>query len=349
MNIAIDGIIFSLQRHGGISVYFRELLAHIGSAGLAAELTLETPLMQHQPIASAPLRLQQRPARRMERYRHCRLSSMPDVFHSSYYRQPALAKTPTVVTVHDFNYERFMHGPRLWVHVAQKHAAIRAGQALICISQATRDELDHWVGVRPDQQVHVIHNGVSPTFRPIEVNGQRPPFLLFVGMRGGYKNFALVVAAMRGLPDFDLLCVGGGALKAAEVAQAPQDVRRRIRHAGQVDDETLNRLYNEAVCLIYPSRQEGFGIPVVEAMRAGCPVICVDCKAVLEVGGTALSIVGENEPAAMAHAVLALVEPGHRRAVIERGYRQSAGFSWAASHARTLDVYRTVADIGRLA
>jgi mannosyltransferase len=87
------------------------------------------------------------------------------------------------------------------------------------------------------------------------------------------------------LPDFELHCVGGGPLQPSELAGIPDSVIRRVRHVGFVDDETLNELYNQAVCLLYPSSYEGFGIPVVEAMRAGCPVVSVACKAVMEVGG----------------------------------------------------------------
>jgi mannosyltransferase len=108
-----------------------------------------------------------------------------------------------------------------------------------------------------------------------------------------------------------------------------------------VDDATLNQLYNHAICLVYPSSYEGFGIPVAEAMRAGCPVVSVACKAVMEVGGDALTIAEELDPKAMADAILKTVSSG-RSDLIERGLSVAAAYSWEKTHARTLAVYRSL-------
>lgn len=339
MSISIDGIIFSLQRHGGISVYFRELLKHLATRQEAVDLTLELPLIQSAPDSNATTL--QREARRLERYRRARVSERASVFHSSYYRRPERKDLPTVVTVHDFIYERFRSGPARWVHVAQKHAAIRSAQAVICISESTRQDMLEWVGETPGQQVHVIHNGVSPDFRPLE-SGSRDaggrPFALFVGERGGYKNFALALQALQLAPDLELHCVGGGAIRPEELAGIAAATAARVRHLGYVTDEALNASYNQAVCLLYPSRYEGFGIPVVEAMRAGCPVVCIDCAAILEIGGDAL-LVADPEPRALADAVLRLAEPDARSAVSMRGRIVAQRYDWAQTHQRTLDVY----------
>jgi mannosyltransferase len=263
------------------------------------------------------------------------------VFHSSYYRRPDARGVPTVVTVHDFIYERFSRGPRRWVHTWQKHAAIRAAHAIICVSNATRDDLLTYVGVGRGQSVHVIPNGVSACFRPIGSAPPVRPFVLFVGARGGYKNFGLAVRALAWLPDVELHCVGGGGLRPDELRGVPEPLARRVRHLGQVDDETLNRLYNQAVCLVYPSRYEGFGIPVAEAMRAGCPVASVACKAVLEVGGDALAVAEAAEPDALA-AAIARTMSAERAVLVERGLARGRRYSWDTTHAATLDVYRSL-------
>ncbi len=205
----------------------------------------------------------------------------------------------TVVTVHDFVYERYMNGPKKWVHVIQKNAAIRAAQAIICVSESTKQDLLHFVGINPDQSIHVIYNGVSDIFQPLDIVLSNSPFILFVGQRGGYKNFNRLLDAMPYLPDYELHCVGGGAFRSDELKGISETVVRRVRHLGFVTDEVLNVLYNRAVCLAYPSSYEGFGIPVIEAMKAGCPVVSVDCKAVLEVGRDALSVVCDDAPRGM--------------------------------------------------
>jgi mannosyltransferase len=341
MSISIDGIIFSLQRHGGISVYFRELLRFLAARDVQTELTLEKPLEQSDfPTVSS---IVMREARRLERFRAARISDAARVFHSSYYRQPARRKVPTVVTVHDFIYERVRRGPARWSHVAQKHAAIRAAQAVICISEATRQEMLHWVGEVPGQRVHVIHHGVSPNFHRLPDGGAErggAPFALFIGPRKLYKNFQLALRALALLPDIELHCVGGGPIDASELSAVPTAVARRVRHLGYVDDATLNERYNRATCLLYPSSLEGFGIPVIEAMRAGCPVVCIDCAAVLEIGGDALAVAQAAEPEALAAAVRRTLDPTERALLSQAGLRVAQRYDWTQTHERTLAVYR---------
>jgi mannosyltransferase len=340
--VYIDGIIFSLQARGGISTYFRELLAHLSAQQQAFTLGLETPL---QAVVDLP-RIE-RDARLLERYRRARLGALgggqPAVFHSSYYRQPARKATPTVVTVHDFVYERYYHGPKRWVHAAQKHAAIRQAQAIICISEATREDLLTFVGVKPGQHVHVIHNAASTLFHPLPASqtDEDEPFVLYVGQRSGYKNFDLLLRAMLHLPDLRLKCVGGGALTAHELAAAPSSVRERVSHAGAVDDEALNAMYNRAECLVYPSAYEGFGIPVIEAMQAGCPVVSIDCAAVLEVGQGALSVAEQADPNALALAIERTMSRS-RQQYVNRGLQVASRYSWANTHERTVQVYQSL-------
>jgi mannosyltransferase len=280
--------------------------------------------------------------RLFERYRACRIAEDFSLFHSSYYRLPDRTNISSVVTVHDFAYERFSHGPRRWIHSWQKNAAIRAAQSIICISESTRQDLLEYVDVKHGQSVQVIHNGVSDIFRPLESPPSPIPFVLYVGLRGGYKNFDLALKAMALLPDFELHCVGGGPLQSKELAGVPESVARRVKHVGFVDDKTLNVLYNQAVCLVYPSSYEGFGIPVVEAMRAGCPVVSVECQAVMEVGGAALTIAEGLDSGALADAILKTAS-SDRANLIERGLSVAQAYSWEKTHARTLAVYRSLA------
>jgi mannosyltransferase len=346
MTIVIDGIVFALQRHGGISVYFRELLARLHRDAEPMLLTLDGALQQELPSDGA-LALLHRPARRLERYRPCRIPDdlAPAVFHSSYYRRPSRRELPTVVTVHDFAYERTVDGPRKWVHSAQKFAAIRDAQTVVCISDATLADLQELVGLRAGQQVRVIHNGVSEAFHPLAAAPAERAFVLFVGQRRGYKNFSLALQALALLPDVELHCVGGGPLQAAELAAAPQAVRERVRHAGFIGDEQLNRLYNQALCLVYPSRYEGFGIPVAEAMRAGCPVVAIDCKAVRETGGDALTV-SANDPRALVDAIESVVGSERRALVVSRGKAVATRYSWEATYRALLAVYRELSSSG---
>lgn len=341
--ITIDGIVFSLQGHGGISVYFHTLLDYLKRQRVPATLTMEIPARQAVGGGGEAMSVIRRRARWLERYRTCRVPQGTSVFHSSYYRRPDGGNFPTAVTVHDFIYERFSSGPRRWVHTIQKHSAIRAAHAIICVSDATKQDLLEFVGVKNEQSIHVIHNGVSDIFRPLGLTQPAASYVLYVGQRAGYKNFPLALNALAFLPDFELYCVGGGALHSRELAGVPDLVARRVRHAGLVDEEALNSLYNQAACLVYPSTYEGFGIPVVEAMRAGCPVVSVACRAVMEVGRDALTIAEEPDPRALADAILKTVS-ADRSFLIERGLSVARDYSWDKTHAQTLAVYRSLAD-----
>lgn len=346
----IDGIIFSLQHHGGISVYFRELLCRF-SPEHHATLTIERPVKRPLNAASmAGVRQVERPARAYERLRKARVTGVenPTVFHSTYYRRPEYSGQPSVVTVHDFVYQRFVHGPRGWMRRWLMNGSIRQAQHIICISEATRQDLLEFIPLRADQQVSVIHNGVSELFRPLQSYGPGTslptgrPFMLFVGQRAGYKNFRLALQALETLPDLELHCVGGGDLQPAELTFISEATRSRVRHLGFVDDEQLNVLYNHAYCLLYPSAYEGFGIPVLEAMQAGCPVVSVDCKAVMEVGGPVLQVSHDaSDPLALADAVRQLEAFGRRAELRGMGIARSGEFSWDKCFEQTLDVYRS--------
>jgi mannosyltransferase len=339
--IAIDGIIFSLQRRGGISVYFHKLLDYLKSQRVQTTLMLDDPVKQNLNRCDAEIPILSRSARILERYRSSRIPPGASLFHSSYYRLPEKTSLPSVVTIHDFAYERLSHGPRRWVHSWQKNAAIRAAQAIICVSESTKQDLLEYVGANQEQSVHVIHNGVSDVFRPLALLSTQVPFVLYVGQRGGYKNFALALRAMKFLPDFELHCVGGGDFHQKELETVPDSVTRRVKHLGYVNDEELNALYNRAICLVYPSNHEGFGIPVVEAMRAGCPVVSVACKAVMEVGGDALTVAEGLDPKALADAILKIAS-SYRLGLIEKGFSVAQAYSWENTHSKTLEVYRSL-------
>ena len=339
--ILLDGIIFSLQKNGGISVYFKSLAAYLSKVDVKATMILADSNDKIINFDEKLISIYRKESRILERYRSCRLPFQGEIFHSSYYRKPNKSNIPTVVTVHDFIYERYQCGPRQLVHTAQKNSAIRAAQSVICISESTKQDFLEFVGEKPGQKIHVIHNGVDDIFSPLKLEREVEFFVLFVGQRAGYKNFSVVLGAMAFLPELELHCVGGGQIRAEELKGVPDSVARRVRHMGFVSDEKLNVLYNRALCLVYPSSYEGFGIPVIEAMRAGCPVVSMDCTAVLEVGQDALTVVSDPDPRAMADAIMKTAS-SDRSGLIEKGLSVSQKYSWDTTHSQTLAVYRSL-------
>lgn len=339
--LSADGIIYSLQRHGGITVYFTELLQRMkgGAAGDCRVVVYEGSAANTEFL---PAGYETRPMRQAERYRRCPVPAQASLFHSSYYRLPD-RRLPVVTTVHDFIYERFASGPRKWLHSWQKFAAIRASQAVICISESTRRDLLQFLpDIRPER-LHVVHNGVSSIFHPLAPDmintGAARPYVLFVGARSGYKNFLPLVQAMAGLRDLDLVCIGGGALTPQESELVQRQLGGRFAHHMGVSDAQLNQFYNGAFCLAYPSAYEGFGIPVLEAMRAGCPVVSVHSSSIPEVAGDAAQLLPEASPEALQAAISRLDQSALREHYRQLGLQRARQFSWDRTYAETCKVY----------
>lgn len=340
--IIIDGIIYSLQRHGGITVYFNQLIKRFKNYG---ELDSARVLLYKNAKANIkllPSGYTIQPSRLAERYRACKLPVKPSIFHSSYYRLPD-QDVPVITTVHDFTYERFFSGPRKWLHSWQKFAAIRASKAIICISESTRQDLFHYLpDVQPDK-VYVVHNGVSDSYHPLDSNltettGARP-YVLFVGSRQGYKNFRSLLIAMSFQSDMDLLCIGGGTVTKNESKIIKYYLGDRFIHHHLVSDHQLNSLYNGAFCFVYPSLYEGFGIPVLESMRAGCPVIAVNSSSIPEVAGDAALLVPEASPEGLSQAIMQLKKPQFRESLRQSGLQRALHFSWDRTFKETRKVY----------
>lgn len=338
LNVTIDGIVFSLQRNGGISIYFATLLKFLRDQDVDLSLILYGNSSDALDISSQNIV----PTRFLERYRDCILRDHPSVFHSSYYRKPSNPKIPSVVTVYDFIYEKSVGGFRRGVHLHQKYASIRSAQSIICISEATKKDLLHYVGLSSGQSIEVIHCGVSSAFHPIRTEIPVMPFVLYVGQRGGYKNFRLALATMEFLPELELHCVGGGNFSREEFIGIPTHIIDRVKHLGALSEEKLNTAYNQATCLIYPSEYEGFGIPVVEAMRAGCPVVSGDCDAVREIGLDALLVAHDYEPRSFANCIN-LASSEARKDLVSRGIQIADKYSWIRSHTKILEIYQKYA------
>ena len=335
--IVYDGIVFSLQRTGGISVLFKEIISRLPGASYRLVGFRDAPPTEL-PGASYEARV----PRRFERYRRADFGAGADLFHSTYYRLPATRGAKVVTTVYDFVYERFASLPRRLVHSAQKRRALAGSDRIICISESTRRDLLEFMGHRYEDRAVVVPLAASEAFHALP-DVERRPQVLFVGARGGYKNFTAVVEALSMLPDLWLICVGGGPLTAEERARLERSVPGRYRAAGYLSDADLNVEYNRSFCLTYPSLYEGFGIPVLEAMRAGCPVIAVNGSAIPEVAGEAALLLKSGHPDELRTAIARLTDSATRRDFIGLGTDRAAGFTWDETFRRTVALYEQLA------
>lgn len=354
--LLLDSIIFDLQRGGGISRYWFELLSNLirrrpdwqpvilvnphADNSLLRQL-LE--LIERSPWAES----HQLDLPLLGRYRSqvTRRFGNIGMWHSSYYRVPA-EPMPVVTTVHDFTYERYGSPLQARVHRWQKRKAIRSSSRVVCVSGATLKDLLAFYPDVPAERCHVVHHGLSDAFRASDERASAPAagdYVLFVGQRGSYKNFGLAVAAASAIAGMHLFIAGGGALSPAETAMLERELPGRYRYFAQVTDEVLRDLYRSAVALTYLSSYEGFGLPPLEAMACGCPVIAMNTSSVPEVMAGAGILLNDAEPRAVVEAISAVRDPDYRQALIDAGLRRAAQFSWDRAVDETLAVYELAA------
>ena len=305
--VIFDNIIYTLQRTGGISVVWSELLQR-ASRDRDLDLTILDYTRTNKP-------------RFLERYRvpDYRVTE-PAIFHSSYFRVLPQPNVYNVTTVHDLTYHLYRHGAAKMVHLWEEERALRNSEAVICISENTKKDLLRFYPWVKEEQLHVIYNGVSDAFHPIP-SVQKRGYLLFIGnSQVPYKRFdtAQQVARLTGL---------------------------ELVTASNVTREELNRMYNEALCLLYPSDYEGFGLPILEAQKAGCPVIAQRTSSIPEVIGDNGWMVTHDTPMRVAEEMAQLVRQllsQSTQDMITKGIENAKRFSWDKTYEQTKQVYENI-------
>lgn len=347
--IIIDGVIFSIQKSGGISVYFDELIKKAHLKEHRTHILIydnENPYVKNFPVNSK-IRFNIN----IERFLDAEVelsSSVGAVFHSSYYRLPknkvrAQNKLKIITTVHDFTEEIFPRGLKSIIHHWQKKRAILGSDGIICISECTKNDLLKFIPEAAHIPIKVIYNGVGD-FNPDPTKDRTEKYVLFVGARNGYKNFSACVLSLKKHPDINLVVVGGGAFLKDECDLLDENIPGRYRHAGYVTESDLNILYTGSYCLIYPSYYEGFGIPVIEAMKSGCPVIGCNSSSVREIATGAAILIDDITSDKISDALVALNDKNFRSSLIEKGLENSKKYSWSKMAEETFNFYDEIRD-----
>ncbi len=307
MNVIADNIIFSLQRVGGISVVWNELLSRA---------------REDQDICLTELEyVREREPRWFERYRvPDYVANAPAVFHSSYFRILPQKGVHNVTTVHDLTYHFYRHGLAKAIHLWEEERALRYSEAVICVSENTkRDMLRYYPWIK-ENRIHVIYNGVGDDFYPLSPV-EKKGYLLYLG---------------NGTAEYKRLDV------AQEVARL---TGLELKMVSNVSKEELNRYYNEALCLLYPSDYEGFGLPILEAQKAGCPVIAQRTSSIPEVIGDNGLMVKHDTPRRMAIEMAEIVRrllSNSTQQIIEDGIENVKRFAWNKTYEQTKKVYENI-------
>lgn len=348
MKIVYDNIIYALQKAGGISVYWSELSKRIakydvGFYGYDSDnIFYKNENISQKQESFLPVKL----ARYLSFQKRLPKGT---IFHSSYYRISNQKDVANIVTVYDFTYENYRSGLARYVHSWQKSRAINKSDGIICISNNTKyDLLRYYPNIKEDK-ITTIYLAADDSFRSLKEPKEElkenfeelldKQYILYVGDRSSYKNFNVAVTCVKLLKNKSLVIIGGGKLSSKEKDQL-QEIN--FEHYLGLSPKKLNILYNNAFCLLYPSSYEGFGIPILEAMNACCPVVSTNISAIPEVAGNATLLVDKIEVNEFIKIILKLENKYIRNKIILRGLKQAKKFSWDKCFDETFKFYKKV-------
>lgn len=286
-----------------------------------------------------------------------------DVLHSPDFIPPAHPRCPSVITMHDL---AFLKYPRLLTrdsarYYGQVDVAARQADHIIAVSQSTKRDTVQLLGV-PENKITVIYEAAHPLFAPLPNSDAQAhvqaryhlpkDFILFVSTIEPRKNLPTLLRAFRRLRDnykldAGLAIVGNRGWLFQEVDQVIAELKLgdEIRFLGGVPNEELVHLYNAAKLFVFPSFYEGFGLPPLEAMACGTPVIASNVSSLPEVIGDAGILIDPNDAEALTVAMWrVLSDENLQREMRDKGLKRAATFSWKRTAQETLAVYRLVAE-----
>ena len=369
LKVVFDFQIFLLQEYGGISRYICNLAKKLSFLP-AVQVRIFAPLHFNrnlQGLKEIPEFRCKIPFNNTKLFRPTRYISKflsqksiikfkPDILHETYYSIENFATkgSKRVITVYDLIHERYPDlFERSHMTTEPKRLALQRADHIICISESTRRDVIEMLGVKAEK-TSVVYLGIDDNFlQPLEVNTKgtmhKRPYLLYVGARGGYKNFGNFLIAFtqseRLKSDFDIICFGGGSLNSNELVISKK-LGLRAGQLSQISgcDSVLFQLYKHAQALVYPSLYEGFGIPPLEAMVLGCPVICSFSSSLPEVVGDAAEKFDPLDKDAITSSIeTVLYSPERRSILIKSGFERSKMFSWDKCAVETEIIYRKLA------
>lgn len=359
MRVGVNAALMSSRggyRQTGVSRYIRELLAAL-EPELAPGETVVPLGIEHTAISDRPaLRIAwEQTVLPFDSRRH-----HLDLLHAPLHVAPFAGRTPAVITVHDLAFltypDRVPRSRRLYLTPGTRWSARRA-RRIIAVSRRTAGDLMSWldlpasrievIPLAPPASIEAVTGPALDAFRQRAGAGQ--PFLLCVGTLEPRKNLITLLrafASLRTKIPHQLVLVGPEGWLNGGLGEAVGSLglRDRVRLTGFVSDDDLSGWYSAADCFVFPSVYEGFGLPPLEAMRCGAPVVTSNVSSLPEVVDDAALMVDPLDVDAIATAILqAVSDPALAADLRARGFERAAEFSWQRTARETLAVYREAA------
>ncbi|MDA3896034.1 MAG: glycosyltransferase family 1 protein [Desulfobacteraceae bacterium] len=285
-----------------------------------------------------------------------------DVVHAVSLGYPVATRKPYVVTVHDIGpliHPEFFEKTSPWIMKRSLKQAMAKADAIICVSTSTANELESYSNQNLADRIHVVHEGVSPSFfrkttsecltslKNLPAPGV--PFILSTGKLSPRKNVGRIIQALSQISDtipHHLVLVGASGWGMAEILKEINNpaFAHRIHQVGYVSDEQLRALYSIASLYIHPSLYEGFGLTVLESMAAGCPVVTSNVYSLPEVVGDAALFVDPYSVAEIAAAIQSVcLDASLKTDLVRRGRARAKTFTWDRCAGKVAAIYESVA------
>lgn len=353
MKIFYDHQIFSNQVYGGPSRYFVELIKEL--IQLAEKPTIIAPINQNIYLSDINQQFKKEILFKINRKnfftkivndlfsRYYFRILKHDLYHLTYYNNCFFSKKPKVITVYDLIHEKFMSEFKL--NSFPKKKVFEQVDHFFCISESTKKDLINYYNI-DDKKITVTYLANSLKQKTFKKFLTDKPFLLYVGSRKRYKNFELLIKSFslcnRIKKEYDIVCFGGGKFIKEEIENMKNlSINLESVHNVQGSDETLSSIYSSAEALVYPSKYEGFGLPILEAMFFGCPVIASNTSSLPEVYGDAALTFSPNSPEELINCINKIASDSEfKRQLIKKGYEREKFFSWKKCAQETNKVYK---------
>ncbi|MBP3255297.1 MAG: glycosyltransferase family 4 protein [Clostridia bacterium] len=359
MKIYLDTIIFARQRFGGISNVWYEYVSR-----MLKDENVELNLFGlDNYINMRYMELNKENAKHLKDKKSniniLRLIS-PDIkstekciFQSTDLRICKKKNVKNIVMIHDTTHQIYFKGIKKIINTYQKRKAIKNADGIVYISDNTRKDTNRFFKKSTEKMEKVIYNSASEDFckldkpelpeRYKEVENKK--YFIYVGDRTNYKNVDFLYRVLRENPHINAVIVGGKDFSEKELEELV-DIKDRIYKYSKVPNDELNILYNKAFCSIYPSLYEGFGIPVLEAMKTGCPVIAFNNSSIPEVlKGTGI-LLENNDIEGCNEQIKKLEDFAYRKKIENEEIEKSKFFDWNKSYKELMDFYEEVLNNG---
>tara|TARA_Y100000590_G_scaffold164145_1_gene188096 strand:+ start:1488 stop:2588 length:1101 start_codon:yes stop_codon:yes gene_type:complete len=361
MNILFDYSIFFHQKYGGVSRYFinlhNEFLKKNINTKIIAPIHNNIFLKNYVKASSGNNYLKDYPRftrKLLKTYNqlfsnlYCKLHK-PDIIHKTFYEKNIDndSKIKKILTVYDLIHEIYYNEYNLEKDLKPKEIALKNIDKIICPSKKTKKDLINFYNIS-ENKIEVVYMGIHKFDKIRDENLTKidSPFILYVGDRKRYKNFSNLIKAYsissKLQSDFKLICCGGGKLTDSErsnISKLKIDIAKIIQIDGS--DNQLHYLYKNASAFIFPSKYEGFGLPQLEAMSLGCPVISSNHQAIIEAVGNAAALFNPEEPEDIKFKMEeVLYSPILINELKKLGIERSKLFSWEKCANETLNIYK---------